>query len=129
MSSVPNNAASLTLSSAGDSLVEPDTLPGEPLNFSFARQRWQNGILGSLQAAALLAAGAFLLKEIPATPNLTVQMAILGVLLIIGALFMVPRILVDFFGSITIDSQGIHMSPGFAGFSAMCRLAFWGTMI
>lgn len=102
----------------GDSLVEPhlSRLPTR-LSFGFTRQRWQSGLRHSLQAAALIGVGAFLLYEIPATPGLKVQMAILSMILIFGGLWMVPKIIVDFFGSIRVDQTGIHMEPTLVGFS------------
>jgi hypothetical protein len=122
MSDFNNNTASLSPSMSSqvcDSLVEPQAAEQEAeLNFGFARQRWQNGILLTLQAAAMFAAGIFLLSEIPATPNLKVQMAILSGLLIAGGIVMLPKILVDFFGSIRVDETGIHMAPTLVGFSA-----------
>lgn len=122
MSDFNNNTASLSSSIsslAGDSLVEPQEAERETdLCFGFARQRWQNGILLTLQAAAMFGAGAFLISEIPATPNLKVQMAILGGLLIVGGLAMLPIIVVDFFGAVRVDQTGIHMVPSVVGFSA-----------
>lgn len=102
----------------GDSLVEPP-LPHKPfqLRFGFARQRWRSGVLLSLQAVVLTGVGAFLIAEIPTTPGLTVQMAILSGILIAGGLWMVPKIVVDFFGSIRVDQTGIHMEPALVGFS------------
>lgn len=122
MSDFSSDAPSLSPSMTGplqDSLVEPqEKLREGPLSFSFARQRWQNGILLALQAAAMLAVGGFLLSQMSVTPKLQVQMAILGGLLTIGGLAMLPRIFVDFFGSITVDHHGIHMTPTIVGFSA-----------
>ena len=89
------------------------------LSFGFARQRWQNGILLSLCRLAPcsgLVHSCF--SEIPATPNLKVQMAILGVILIVGGLSMLPKIVVDFFGAVRVDQTGIHMVPSVVGFSA-----------
>ena len=113
----PSFAPSLS-SIVGDSLVEPNS-PSQmtQLSFGFARQRWQNGILLSLQAAAMFGAGGFLLSEIPATPGLKIQMAILSVILIAGGLWMVPKIIVYFFGAIRVDQTGIHMEPTIVGFS------------
>ncbi|MFO1004934.1 MAG: hypothetical protein U0929_03160 [Planctomycetaceae bacterium] len=102
----------------GESLVEPHpSHKPTRLSFGFARQRWQSGLLLMLQASVLIGVGAFLLSEIPATPGLKVQMAILSVILIGGGLWMVPKIVVDFFGSIRVDQTGIHMEPTIVGFS------------
>ena len=120
MSDFVNNTSMAPAMSSivGESLI--DQFPFSQQNgvkVGFARQRWQNGILLTLQAGALIGAGAFLLHEIPATPGLKVQMAILSVILIAGGLWMIPKILVDFFGTIQIDQRGIHMGPSLVGFS------------
>lgn len=120
MSDFSNNSslAPAFSSLVGDSLVEPHHSRQPPrLTFGFARQRWQSGALLSLQATALVGAGAFLLSEIPATPGLKVQMAILSMILISGGLWVVPKIIVDFFGTIRVDQSGIHMEPTIVGFS------------
>lgn len=114
-----NPSLTQTFSSlVGDSLVEPHPAQQPTrLSFGFARQRWQSGLFLSLQAAVLIGVGVFLLSEIPATPGLKVQMVILSVILITGGLWMVPKIVVNFFGSIRVDQTGIHMEPTLVGFS------------
>ncbi|MFO1096313.1 MAG: hypothetical protein U0992_23865 [Planctomycetaceae bacterium] len=94
-----------------------ETLDAEPHAFAFVRQRWQNGILTVVGAGLMGVSGGFLLSQISATPGLKVQLAILGALLLIGALVMLRKAGTDLFGSIHVDRDGIHMRPTLAGFS------------
>jgi len=109
-------ALSSTLADSSDSLV--DSMVESPLSFTFARQRWQNGVMSLLGSMAMAATGGFLLSEIPRTPGLKVQMAILGVLLLLGSIALLYRIAIDLFGAVRVDRKGIHVRPAFAGFSA-----------
>lgn len=85
--------------------------------YSFARQRWQNGALGLLGGGAMLISGLFLLLQIPKTPDLEIQLAIIGLLMAGGGLWMMPGVLRDLAGSVAIDDNGIHMRPAPVGFS------------
>lgn len=114
------NSEALTLSPAiaqhHRDVVE--ALDDNPHAFGFARQRWQNGILTLIGSGLMMTTGSFLLYEIPSTPALRMQMAILAGLLLIGALAMLWKVMVDLFGSVRVDRDGIHMLPAVAGFSA-----------
>lgn len=103
-----------------------ETLHAEPHAFAFARQRWQNGMTTVIGASIMAISGGFLLSQIPATPGLKVQLAILGAILLIGALAMIRKAATDLLGSIQVDRDGIHMRPVIAGFSApWSRVSRW----
>jgi len=95
-----------------------DALDDSPNAFHFARQRWQNGILTLIGSVLMMGTGGFLIYEIPATPALKLQMALLAGLLLIGSVIMLWKVLLDLFGSVCVDRHGIHMRPAIAGFSA-----------
>lgn len=84
--------------------------------FAFARQRWFSGLTALAQGGLMAGVGIFLLTQIPATPNLTIQMAILGTLLSLGGALVAARTWSDFFGSITVNADGLRMSHGLASF-------------
>jgi len=88
-----------------------------PHRFGFAGQRWFTGAGTVTKGALMITAGVFLLSQIPATPNLVVQMAILSGLLIVGGAAFVLVSLGDFFGSLTIDEQGYRANFVLTGFS------------
>jgi hypothetical protein len=103
-------------------LQEGDAARAEPIDlnatyrFSFVRQRWLTGIGVIVQGTLMGATGVFLLTQIPSTPSLVIQMAIVGTLLAVGGLFVLAKSWSDFFGGVTIDSQGFRASLGLSSF-------------
>ena len=84
--------------------------------FPFVRQRWLAGCSILFQGSMMMAVGAFLLSQIPSTPNLVVQMAIIGTLLAGGGLYVLSYAWSDFLGGLTIDQTGVQVSNGWSGF-------------
>src|SRR5690349_21032478 len=85
--------------------------------FRFVSERWLSGAGSATKGTLMIVAGGFLLSQIPHTPNLVVQMAILGGLLIAGGLAFALYSLGDLFGSLTLDPKGYRVRLGLTGFS------------
>lgn len=84
--------------------------------FPFVKQRWFTGCSTIFQGGLMIAVGGFLLSQIPATPNLVVQMAIVGSLLAGGGLYVLSYAWNDFFGGLTIDQSGVQATNGWSSF-------------
>lgn len=77
--------------------------------FPFSRRRWAMGAGKIIQALLMLASGVFLLTQIRATPNLSVQIAIVGGLIAVGGAALAVRSLRDLFGGLTISPDGVQV--------------------
>lgn len=94
--------------------------------FPFVMQRRTAGIAMACTAVGLLICGAFMLSQIPATPGLSMQLAIIGGLLIAGGFWSAASAARDLLGSLTIDDVGVHVRPAPTGFSIRWNdLASW----
>ena len=85
-------------------------------SFSFAPERWLTGVGTWVQAGLMIGVGIFLLTQVSSTPNLVVQIAIVGTLLTIGGLALIVRTFGDFFGGLKIDRQGVRGRLGLKSF-------------
>jgi hypothetical protein len=86
-------------------------------SFWFGRGRWLAGISMCVQGSVLLGAGVFLLTQISSTPNLVVQVALVGGLLTIGGIALLFRSLGDFRVGLKVDSTGLRARLGWSGFT------------
>lgn len=77
--------------------------------FSFARRRWAIGAGKIIQSGLMIASGVFLLTQIRSTPNLAIQIAIVGGLIAIGGAAIAVRSLRDFFGGVSISPAGVNV--------------------
>jgi hypothetical protein len=77
--------------------------------YFFAPKRWRVGIVHAIEALFLIIAGAFLFYESPTTPNLRVQMVLIGAALFVAGVFLARSAMVDFLGFLRVDEHGIHM--------------------
>ena len=94
--------------------------------FSFAPERWLAGAGAWIQAGLMIGVGIFLLTQVSSTPNLVVQISIVGTLLILGGLVIITRSFGDFIGELTIDRQGVRVRLGVTGFEiAWADLKQW----
>jgi len=89
---------------SGDWTVDPRTL-------WFFRKRVTHGAVKLLGTVLAFGVGGFLLSEIPYTPKLVVQLAILGGLGICLAVALSLLAARDIFGRIVIDKIGIRQFP------------------
>ena len=90
--------------------------PGTSAVFRMAQSRAGAGFvkLGcGLLSAAL---GVFLFVEVPKTPGLALNLAIIGGMGIIAALVLAMLAYRDFAGRLAVDEQGISLTPRWAGF-------------
>lgn len=101
----PNTSES---ESATTSPTKPTVEPNHHV-FFFISRKWQSGLLRIVQGAFLLVAGVFLLTQVISTPNLMVQMVILGCVLSIGGCYFLWSSLSDLLGFFRVDRQGIHL--------------------
>ena len=85
-------------------------------SFAFAPERWLTGVGSCVQGSLMIGVGAFLLTQVSSTPNLAVQIAIVGTLLAAGGLAFIIRSYGDFFGGLTIDRQGVRARVGLKRF-------------
>jgi len=85
-------------------------------SFPFAPERWLTGAGSCIQGSLMIGVGGFLLTQVSSTPNLVIQIAIVGALLIAGGLAFVVRSYGDFFGGLTIERHGIRGRVGFKSF-------------
>src|SRR5262245_34732939 len=60
-------------------------------SFPFAPERWLSGAGRCIQGSLMIGVGGFLLTQVGSTPNLVVQIAIIGSLLIAGGLALIIR--------------------------------------
>lgn len=86
-------------------------------SFPFAGQRWFTGAGIAVQGLLMAGTGGFLLSQIPGTPNLAVQIAILGSLLIVCGVAFLARSLSDFFGYVRIDQESMRVRYGLVGYN------------
>lgn len=114
MPEASNPALSMTHETAGQ--VGYAEMP-LALTFAFSAQRRKAGIAQGLGGAALLTVGAFLLTQITATPGLSMQLAILGSVGIVGGLGLLVRSMGDLYGRLVIDESGIAIRPSITGYS------------
>lgn len=110
-----------TPSGSAASRVFDATLPTQVINdahsFPFATRRWLAGFRRVAGAIIVGGTGSFLLMQISSTPGLVIQLAILGMLLIACAIFLLAGAVHDLFGRFIVDGRGVHQRPAFAGFS------------
>src|SRR5262245_43950676 len=85
--------------------------------FLFIKQRWLTGAGKLVQASLMLTTGIFLLSQAPSTPNLVLQIAIVGTLLSLGGVAILALAWSDFVGGLAVDQRGIRARLGWAGFS------------
>jgi hypothetical protein len=85
--------------------------------FPFARQRWLVGVGVVVQGTLMMITGGFLLTQVSSTPNLAIQIAIVGTLLAGGGLAILTRAWSDFLGGLTIDRDGLRASLGWSSFT------------
>ena len=120
-----SDAASLTVSLprarqfSGDNAASAHVAPIDvtaTYRFPFARQRWLVGVGVVVQATLMMIAGGFLLTQVSSTPNLAIQIAIVGTLLAAGGLAILTRAWSDFLGGLTIDRDGLRASLGWSSF-------------
>ncbi len=86
-------------------------------SFWFGGRRLLAGIGTCVQASLLLVAGVFLLTQVSSTPNLAVQIAIVGGLLTIGGIALLFRSLGDFRAGLKVDATGLRARLGWSGFT------------
>lgn len=94
------------------SFVGPDEL-----TWSFAAQRWRNGLTVGFGAVLQLSLALFLLSQISTSPGLKSQLsAMVFIFCVSGATCLIASIR-DLFGRLVVDDKGISVYPGIAGFS------------
>lgn len=94
------------------SFVGPDVL-----TWSFAAQRWRNGLTVGFGAVLQLSLALFLLSQISTSPGLKSQLsAMVFIFCVSGATCLIASIR-DLFGRLVVDDKGISVHPGIAGFS------------
>jgi len=86
-------------------------------SFLFVRRRWLAGGSKVFQAALMLGTGAFLLSQASSTPNLVLQIAVVGTLLAIGGIAILAYAVSDFLGGLRVDPHGIRVRLGWSGYS------------
>jgi len=86
-------------------------------SFMFVRRRWLAGGGKVFQAGLMLGTGVFLLSQASSTPNLVLQIAIVGTLLAIGGIAILAYAVSDFLGGLRVDPHGIRVRLGWSGFS------------
>jgi hypothetical protein len=108
-----SDAAGLAVSFPRNSRAPGATAHAAPLTidaaatyrFPFVRQRWLTGAGTLVQAALMLTTGIFLLTQISSTPNLALQISIVGLLLSAGGCLLLWLSWSDFFGGLRIDAD------------------------
>lgn len=85
--------------------------------FFFVRRRWLTGAGKLVHASLMLATGIFLMSQASSTPNLVLQIAIVGTLLTIGGVIVLAYAWSDFVGRLTVDQRGIRATLGWSGFT------------
>lgn len=100
--------------------VNDKVLPSlERQTFRFAESRSGSGLMKAAQAAALLTVGVFLAAEATIATTLAIQLGILAFGAIAGGIAMALTAQRDLLGYIQIDSQGMKVSSGLAGFKLL----------
>lgn len=96
------------------------------LNLPFRPQCWRSGAASFVGACGLTLTGGFLWWEIPSTPWIATQLAIVGFLLIAGGLVFAVRAVHDLHGRLVIDRESARVLPAPLGFRvAWRRLKCW----
>lgn len=101
-------------------------IPQRPLEYYFVRQRAVAGIRNLIAAALCLGIGGFLITHVHSTPKLSVQIILISAVCALLGLYLLPSVIVDLFGKLRVDSNGIRMSPGVFGFNIpWSELSHW----
>lgn len=110
----PPDAVSLIRDAASD-------LPEFGHHFPVAPSRARPAMGAAALAVALLVGGGFLWSQIPSTPLLRVQLAILGSLALCGAAYYLRQSTRDLLARFELDERGVHLRPAWLGFSIPWR--------
>ncbi len=92
-------------------------IPAAPLQCRFVGQRLGAGLRSLAGVLLGIGVGVYLATEVTTTPPLHTKVAFVAAVCGLLGLGLVPFVLRDLFGSLTIDSFGIRMTPRFFGFS------------
>src|SRR5262249_43544904 len=87
-----------------------------PHSYWLGKSQWLAGVSKSRQAGLLLAAGIFLLTQISETPNLSVQVGIVGTVLTLGGVALLVYAAGLLRAALTIDTTGVRARVGWTGF-------------
>lgn len=87
------------------------------LSWSFAAQRWRNGLVVGVGAVLQLSLALFLLSQIRTSPGLRTQLAALVFIFCISGATCLISSIRDLCGRLVVDDAGIAVHPVIAGFS------------
>lgn len=94
--------------------------------FRMSASRIKPGIMKLFWAGLSAAIGAFLLAEVPKTPGLALNLAIIGGGGLAAAAALLLLAYRDLAGRLTVDEQGIALAPSWAGFNlAWKQVSSW----
>lgn len=94
--------------------------------FRMSSSRIKPGIMKLFWAGLSAAIGAFLLAEVPKTPGLALNLAIIGGIGLAAAVALLLLAYRDLAGRLTVNEQGIAFAPLWAGFNlAWKQVSSW----
>ncbi|MCE9603405.1 MAG: hypothetical protein K8U03_00715 [Planctomycetia bacterium] len=103
-----------------------ESVLGTSATFRMLPQRFKQGSMKLLWAGVSGGLGAFLLAEVPNTPGLALNLAIIGGIGLIAGAVMAALAFRDFTGRLIVDSQGVALTPRWAGFKlAWKQVSSW----
>ena len=92
-------------------------IPAEPVRFHFVRQQLITGLRALTGVILGLGVGIFLATHITTTPPLHLNVAFVAAICCLLGLCLVPLAIRALTGKFKVDASGVHMTPGFVGFS------------
>lgn len=96
--------------------------------FRMSHSRSSAGLVKLGIGAVSAALGVFLLAEVPKTPGLALNLSIIGGIGIVAAAVLTLLAFRDLTGRLSVNEQGISLSPGWAGFNlAWKQVSSWQT--
>lgn len=88
-----------------------------PVTFGYNSRFRSVGLAFALGSVGLVLTGLFLLSQVAATPNVAVQLSAVGLMLTGAGLACLHQSTRRLLGGLTIDDQGISLTPALAGFT------------